>query len=204
MTKTQAVLFDFGSVLYNTPNPRWLPLLQKLLRVPDTNVLNMLRASPLESQFVMDYFTGQVKEQDVWEQFSRQWRMNPARLEWLRRSAYSPKRLNQELMKFLSDLRPRLRTAILTNAGSHFRESLGQVYRLEEYVDHLIVSAEEGIAKPDARLYHLAAQRLGVTPEEAVFVDDLPENVTGAQEAGMQAILYQNNAQTIRDLKSYL
>jgi putative hydrolase of the HAD superfamily len=46
------------------------------------------------------------------------------------------------------------------------------------------------MAKPEPRIYALAAQRLGLPPEECVFVDDLEANVNAAREAGMQGICY--------------
>jgi putative hydrolase of the HAD superfamily len=44
------------------------------------------------------------------------------------------------------------------------------------------------MAKPDTRIYALAAKRLGVPAENCVFVDDLPANVEGARAAGMLGI----------------
>jgi FMN phosphatase YigB (HAD superfamily) len=56
---------------------------------------------------------------------------------------------------------------------------------------HVIVnSAEEGVAKPDARIYAIAAQRIGVEPSECVHIDDKWENVVGAWAAGFSAIHY--------------
>ena len=42
--------------------------------------------------------------------------------------------------------------------------------------------------KPDPQIYHLAAERLGVSLEEALFVDDFSENVRGAKKVGMQVL----------------
>jgi HAD superfamily hydrolase (TIGR01509 family) len=67
----------------------------------------------------------------------------------------------------------------------------------------MIISAEEGVAKPDPRIYHIAVERLGVRAEAAVFVDDLPENVQGAQAVGMRGVQFKNNAQTIAEIKRH-
>ena len=42
--------------------------------------------------------------------------------------------------------------------------------------------------KPDARIYQIAMQRLGVSPSESVFVDDFSENIEGAKKVGMPAL----------------
>jgi HAD superfamily hydrolase (TIGR01509 family) len=57
------------------------------------------------------------------------------------------------------------------------------------YFDALLSSAAIGARKPDPRAYAAAAAALGLSPSECVFVDDLAENVEGAQRAGMRAYL---------------
>ena len=199
----KAVLIDFGGVLYRTPNPRWLPLLHRLLHalglVGESNLglLEMMRASPGVSPLVMDVMTGRVPEPAVWAEAARAWRISPARLERMRQSAYHPRRLNQSLLEAVDQLRPRYKTALLTNAGSDFRLTFVARYGLEPHFDQVIISAEEGLAKPDPRIYHLAAGRLGIAPEEALLIDDLAENVAGAQSAGMQAVVYPGLPETL-------
>lgn len=49
----------------------------------------------------------------------------------------------------------------------------------------IVVSGEERLVKPDPAIYALAMTRFGLTPGEALFVDDRPENVAAAEAAGM-------------------
>lgn len=51
-----------------------------------------------------------------------------------------------------------------------------------------VVSGEEQIIKPDARIYEILCERAGVQAGDCVFIDDSPKNVTGAKAAGMDAI----------------
>ena len=51
--------------------------------------------------------------------------------------------------------------------------------------------------KPQPEIYRLAAERLGVAPEECVFVDDLRENCEGAEAVGMTAIRHRSPKETI-------
>jgi putative hydrolase of the HAD superfamily len=55
--------------------------------------------------------------------------------------------------------------------------------------DAEVCSCSEEVAKPDPRVYLLAADRLGVLPEACLFVDDRDENLAGAERAGMRAVL---------------
>jgi HAD superfamily hydrolase (TIGR01509 family) len=51
-------------------------------------------------------------------------------------------------------------------------------------------SGDEGIAKPDTKAFELTLERLGVEPDEAVFVDDTREHVQAARKLGLQGILF--------------
>jgi putative hydrolase of the HAD superfamily len=123
---------------------------------------------------------------------------------WLHKRSFSAERFNQPLADYVSGLRENYRTAILSNAGDLFRPLISKPYRLEELFDQVIVSAEEGLAKPDERIFHLACNRLGVLPAEVVFVDDMCENVEAARCLGMAAIHFQTTEQVLQDIKSRL
>jgi putative hydrolase of the HAD superfamily len=77
-------------------------------------------------------------------------------------------------------------------------------FQLHEVVDAFIISSEEGVAKPDPRIYQIALQRLDVQPHEAVFVDDFPENVAGAQQLGIIAVLFRDTDQAIAEVQRHL
>jgi putative hydrolase of the HAD superfamily len=55
------------------------------------------------------------------------------------------------------------------------------------------------MSKPAKAIYQLSCARLEVSPEEAIFVDDLAVNVEAAREMGMVAIHHQDNERTIRE-----
>jgi len=65
----------------------------------------------------------------------------------------------------------------------------------------VVLSGREGIRKPQAEIYLLAAKRLDVDPAAAVFVDDIPANVDGARAVGMTAILHRHPDITIPKLE---
>ena len=94
--------------------------------------------------------------------------------------------------------------AALSNAWSGTRAAMTTHYGLDRLVDLMIFSDEEGMAKPDARIYHLAAGRLGVQPGEAIFVDDVPRNVEAARAVGMLAVHFRDTAQAIAEIEAYL
>ncbi|MFI9007506.1 HAD-IA family hydrolase [Actinosynnema sp. NPDC053489] len=91
-------------------------------------------------------------------------------------------------------------TAMLSNADFLWRPPAGW----EDLFDVVITSGEVGLAKPDRRIYLLAAERLGLPADQCVFVDDLAVNVRGAAEAGMVGVHHQSVSATLEELEILL
>ena len=66
--------------------------------------------------------------------------------------------------------------------------------------DATVISGEVGLHKPQPEIYELGAERLGVAAEGCVFVDDLRENVAGAEAVGMTALLHRDSERTAAEL----
>jgi epoxide hydrolase-like predicted phosphatase len=93
-----------------------------------------------------------------------------------------------------------VRTGLLSNSwGGRYDRS-----RWNEMFDVLVISGEIGIRKPDPKIYELAADRLGLPPEEIVFVDDIPHNLEPAEQAGMATVHHTDPATTIARLEELL
>jgi putative hydrolase of the HAD superfamily len=70
--------------------------------------------------------------------------------------------------------------------------------------DVVVESAVEGIRKPDPRIYELVCERLGVTPDECVFLDDLGVNLKPARAMGMTTIKVLDPAEALAELGEHL
>jgi epoxide hydrolase-like predicted phosphatase len=112
--------------------------------------------------------------------------------------------LDAELFAYVASLRPRCNTAILSNAIGGARREYRARSGFEQLVDVIIYSYEVGLAKPDPRVYWLLCDRLAVSPGEVVFLDDRPENVKGACELGIHALLHESTAQSIKTVDTLL
>lgn len=99
-------------------------------------------------------------------------------------------KIDQQVLALARALSASFRVGLLTNSSSsqqRLEEKLAGADILDMW--HVIVnSSEEGVAKPDPRIYAIAAQRIGAAPSECVHIDDKWENVVGAKEAGFEGI----------------
>jgi epoxide hydrolase-like predicted phosphatase len=112
--------------------------------------------------------------------------------------------LNTTLAGYFAALRPRYRTGILSNSFVGAREREQAEYGFQDLCDVVVYSHEEGMEKPDPRFYRLVTRRLGVEPDEAVFLDDNEACVAGARAVGSRSVLFTGTDQAIADLESYL
>jgi len=68
----------------------------------------------------------------------------------------------------------------------------------------VVISGEVGLRKPDPAIYALAAERLGLSAEEIVFVDDLGPNVRAAVAVGMVGVRHVEVGATVAELEVLL
>ena len=95
-----------------------------------------------------------------------------------------------------------IRTGLISNSWGN-----GLAYEpalLEELFDAVVISGEVGLHKPQPEIFRLGAERIGVAPEDCVFVDDLRENCAGAEAVGMKAILHRGSPGTLPQLEELL
>lgn len=200
----RAALFDFGGVLYKTPDRRWMKKWQRFLGLGKDEVISSIIVSQDESPYVQAVMEGRIPESEIWERMGRHWRLSPMLVRWLKRSTMSRHRLNREVATFLASLRPTYRTGILSNAGSDARSMFTSIFGFDRLVDEMIISAEEGIAKPDERIYQIALDKLGVEAAETIFLDDLAVNVEAARQLGMKAVQFQGTSQALSEIRAFL
>lgn len=78
---------------------------------------------------------------------------------------------------------------LLSNAGLRFhRYSLR--FPVFSMLDTIHISAEMKLLKPDRQIYQKLLQELALTPENCLFIDDMEENVSGAQAVGIHSIRF--------------
>jgi putative hydrolase of the HAD superfamily len=94
-------------------------------------------------------------------------------------------RLYPDTRRTLAEVRRRgYRVGLISNLFANEAEWLRE-FELDGAFDCMVLSCEAGVMKPDAAAYLMAADKLGVRPQECVFVDDVPRFLEGAKAVGM-------------------
>jgi putative hydrolase of the HAD superfamily len=113
-------------------------------------------------------------------------------------------RPDTELLEYIIGLRKKFKTAILSNANTGVLPRRIGADWLERCFDEVVVSAEVGKIKPDPEIYLYTAAKLGVSPSECVFFDDLARYTEAADAVGMRGIQYKGFQQARADLEKIL
>jgi putative hydrolase of the HAD superfamily len=198
----RAAVFDLGGVLEHIGPPTWRLKWQRRCGLTEAEFDAALqRADP--SGLVP---TGGLTESELRARYADTLALSPADADEMMADTWDwyCGVLDEPLADYLRALRPRVKTAILSNSADGARREETRRYQLPDLVDVLVYSHEVGLAKPDPAIFRLVCERLGVEPSEAVFVDDLPENVGAAADLGLHAVLHESTEQTIAAVDTLL
>lgn len=110
--------------------------------------------------------------------------------------------VDTEMLAVLRAVRRHCTAAVLSNGTTRLRRDLHTLDLIDEF-DVIFNTAEIGIAKPDPAVFHHVLAELEVTTADAVFIDDLPENVEGARVAGLRAHVHTDRASTVEFLRAH-
>lgn len=146
---------------------------------------------------------GAASVDDHWKAVTRKLGQPLAEANQIREEFFAGDILDRDLLDFIRSLRPRCKTGLITNAWSDMREYILK-NKLDDFFDVLIISAEVGVMKPDPRIYRLALEQLKVKAGEAIFIDDMTENIGTARSIGMHGILCRDKGQMLAELKDLL
>lgn len=112
---------------------------------------------------------------------------------------------NPEMIEYMRQLRRRgYRLAICTNNVREWESRWRAMLPVEEIFEVVVDSAFVGARKPEPRIYELTLERLGVTADAALLIDDIEINCQAARELGMGAVWFRSTEQAMADSEAAL
>jgi len=97
-----------------------------------------------------------------------------------------------------------LRTALLTNNVKEWEPAWRSMMPIDELFETVVDSAFVGCRKPDPPIYQLTLERVGLEPEQCIFIDDMEINVNAANELGIHGVHFRDTAQARADVHALL
>lgn len=195
----RAVFFDFGGVIQRTEFQAPRQRLAQRFGMDYDDIDKLVFSSPSAIQATI----GAVSETEHWQAVAQRLKVRDEEIQEVEKEFFAGDIIDHSLLQYLSMLRPRFITGLISNAWSGMRAYIER-QRIAGSFDHLVISAEVGAAKPEARIYQIALEQAQVRADEAVFVDDVVENIEACERVGMKGILFMNSQDAVDQLEKIL
>ncbi|MBA4181466.1 MAG: HAD family hydrolase [Anaerolinea sp.] len=202
MAKLDAVIFDIGGVLTQSPV---------------TRIMDFCREHGISDETRMAIFS---HGESPWSRFERSELEPPGFAAAFDEAVGAPGVSGErflrwffegfpprpEMLAVVEALRGRVKMGCITNNVARDEAPQRRTSGLDVHSLFSVVveSAKVGMRKPDPRIYQLACELLGVAPERSVFLDDIGQNLKGARALGMTTIRVDHTHSAIAELEEVL
>ncbi|MBN1541868.1 HAD family phosphatase [candidate division KSB1 bacterium] len=197
-TSIDLIFFDLGNVLVHVDMERFVHRMAEFLGLSEKDFIRAMQDIP---SAYADFECGKISAQQFYRRFADYSTDSTGsfnRFVEIYTDIFDP---NTELMQACKTLRTQLRLSIISNTDELHFERIYRDYSLGDLFETPITSFETGFRKPDPAIYTHALNRVGLLPQQTLFIDDRPENVEAARQLGMQALVFTDNARLENDLK---
>jgi FMN phosphatase YigB (HAD superfamily) len=181
--KIEAAIFDIGNVL--VPFDWQLAEQQIRLRIGNDTKEARDAFGLLQERFEIGQVSAGVFLQSAIRILDFRGRSDEFAAIW--NSIFSP---NEDLEESIVRLKESLPLYLLSNTSELHLTYLEERFQVLKHFADGVYSFRVQCAKPDRKIFEIAARQFGVTPSRTLFVDDLGPNIESASECGFQTIRY--------------
>ena len=195
----KVIFFDIGGVLLHIHPEKMIKKISSITDIPFDIVKNSF---PEEAHDA--YERGQMPDHDWYQSCKNSLPVKNGLTEnefWV---AWSMLLGNEtEVVDILIKLKKSYKIWLLSNTNSrHIKNDVQGNYVFPNLVDGAIYSYDVGYRKPEKKIYQLACEHAKVDPESCVLIDDLKDNITGANQVGLHGVHYKNTLELKEELKT--
>ena len=195
----RAVFFDLGGVIVRTEYQAPRQKLAEEFGMDYDDIAKIVFDSPSAVRASV----GELTEEEHWHSVMKILKRPVDDYKRIQHEFFGGDVVDYNFVNFIRSLRPRYKVGAISNAWSGLRGYMERD-KFADAFDVIICSAEVGAAKPSAKIYHIALDQLQVSPNEAIFVDDVWENIQACEKVGMKGILFKKAESTIKQIKALL
>ena len=187
-SEIKAVIFDCFGVL---TSERWIPFRRRYFHTDD--------AKAFARKTMGELVTGQLSVHEFVSAIAKKGNVDEDDV----RESLTGSSPDDELFRWIATHKSDYKIGMLSNVGGDRLHTLFSPEQIALF-DDIVLSYHVGMAKPDPRVYRLAAERLGVEPQECLFIDDKEVYCNAARAVGMQAVKYRDFEQFHSDIATII
>lgn len=182
----KAIIFDFGRVISAQKPPSLFRSYEEDLGL-EAGTINPIMFG---SSAWQDALVGRKTAEEFWNEVGPELGLDtPQAIKAFRRRYRADEAINEGVLDLIRRLYGQYRLAVLSNSPPGLARWLAD-WGMRDFFDVVFCSGDEGVTKPDPTAFEATLERLGVAPEEAVFIDDTPGHVEVARALGLHGILF--------------
>ena len=195
----RAVFFDLGGVIVRTEYQAPRQRLAEEFGMDYDDIDKLVFGTPSAARASV----GEITEEEHWRNVMKILKRPANEYERIRDDFFAGDVIDHTILNFLRSIKPKYKVGLISNAWNGLRSYIER----EKFVDafhHMTISAEVGVTKPSAKIYEFALEQLQVKAKEAVFVDDVHENIEACEKLGMKGIHFKDPESALKQLKALL
>ena len=184
----KAIIFDWGGVLHSNEMKHVYRDIQDTLKLTD----EVFKKTIKELEPLLQL--GKISEAEYWQEFVRlsETRQPLPSISLYAREYIKRFKVDKEMLDLIKILKQKkYKLAVLSDTIDSHKE-YNEKEGLYNDFDIRVLSNEVGCKKPDPKIYKITLERLEVSPEEAIFIDDVLDYVNAANELGITGLLFTN------------
>lgn len=207
MSEIKNIIFDLGGVIINLDIPRTIAEFNKLAPQSFEKIYNQLQQSPVFDRFDK----GTINEADFFAELKKSLNANISNEQML--YAWNAMLLDFPLhrLELLKQLKTNYRLFLLSNTNETHIKALESILfiqhgykNLEPFFEKVYYSCHIGMRKPDQEIFELVLNANNLDNDETIFIDDSPQHLEGAKNAGIKGCYYLTKGKDVSNLISEL
>jgi putative hydrolase of the HAD superfamily len=195
----KAIFFDLGGVIVRTEHQAPRQLLAEEFGMDYEDIEKIVFGMETGARASV----GELTEEQHWHAVMKALKQPLSEYPRIRDSFFAGDVVDLNIVNFLRSLKPGYKVGLISNAWNGLRDYIVRE-KFDDAFHHMIISAEVKVAKPSAKIYRIALEQLQVEANEAVFVDDVWENIQACEKIGMKGILFKDAASALKQVKALL
>ena len=195
----RAVFFDFGGVIMRTEYQAPRQHLAERFRLDYDDIDKLV----FGSESARRASVGEITEEAHWAEVLKRLRRPLSEKKSFADEFFGGDIIDRNLVETIRSLRGKVHTGLISNAWSGLRKFITKE-KIIDIFDTVIISAEVGVVKPEAKIYNIALEQAKVQAKDAVFVDDVRVNIEACEKVGMKGILFKDPQDCLGQLNRLL
>ncbi len=183
MSKT--IFFDIGNVLLFFSHEKMCVQVAEILKKDTSEVIDLFLQ---KRQFTSLFEEGKISFDELLQPLGCPPLLTPEERHSLMIAISDIFTPNQAIFPLVEQLKKEgAKLYIISNTCAPHYEFASSTYPIFDFFEHAVLSYKENVKKPDAKIFQIALDRANATPSTSFFIDDLYENVLGAQKCGIHS-----------------